>query len=95
MDGGRRSSSARYRDHRWQVRARVGRAEADDGHGERELHLKWRARGAASEPRHPGRLAPRCGVCCQHSAPLEKKRPVRGSKCAHAPAFCGVDSKGE
>ena len=36
----RRSSSARYRDHRW-VRARVGRAEADDGHGKRELHLEW------------------------------------------------------
>ena len=60
---GRRSSGARYREHRWQVRARVGRAEADDGHGERELHLKWRARGAASEPQAPrGRLAPRCGI---------------------------------
>ena len=68
----RRSSGARYREHRWQVRARVGRAEADDGHGERELHLKWRARGAVSEPRHTARLAPRCGISCQHSAPLQK-----------------------
>ena len=71
MDGGRRSSSARYRDHRWQVRARVGRAEADDGHGERELHLKWRARGAASEP--PAQAVWHRGAeYCQHSAPLQK-----------------------
>lgn len=37
--GGWRSSSVSYRDHRWQVRARVGRAEADDRHGKRQLHL--------------------------------------------------------
>ena len=39
MDGWR-SSSVSYRDHRWQVRARVGRAEADDGH-KRQLHLGY------------------------------------------------------
>ena len=39
MDGWR-SSSVSYLDHRWQVRARVGRAESDDGH-KRELHLAW------------------------------------------------------
>ena len=60
----RRSSGARYRDHRWQVRARVGRAEADDGHGERELHLKWRE--------HQADWHRAAELGCQHSAPLQK-----------------------